>query len=325
MAPTPRKQLKGDVEKNFKIEPICTLSPAEIKQVLDARAKSPRTSIPALASILKIDGEQVKLALKMVRKKSFLFMIMMTRKANRQRRQLYLRRQRQRRIRPVSIHLMNFFNSILHLSAPQKPVPAATILTKILEMVSITIPMTTVTWNRILLLSIVSFSIYSKKILHYSSIVLNRDSSSYSATDHRTQREKIIEYFSNYDNQLEAANARIRNLQKVSKILKSKKTELATENNNLKEDLKRNNDRLVALTKNNDELKQALDVKEKSFGMEQLANKTDVTCIGCNKKMLFNFRELAFCSTECVRSVALKLKGAESLKAMLAPPRPTEN
>lgn len=71
MAPTPRKQRKCDVEKNHKIEPICTLSAADIKRVLDARAKSPRTSIPALASILKLDGEEVRLALKMekVRKK----------------------------------------------------------------------------------------------------------------------------------------------------------------------------------------------------------------------------------------------------------------
>lgn len=140
------------------------------------------------------------------------------------------------------------------------------------------------------------------------------------------------EYFSNHDEQLKVANARIRELQKVSKNLKSEKTELATKNDNLKEDLKRNNEQVDALTRKNNELKRALDVKEKRFGMvtenaksKQLANEADVTCIGCKKKMVFNFRELAFCSTECVRSVAIKLKGAESLKDVPAPLRPTEN
>lgn len=68
MTPSPRNKRKIVAEK---VEPMCKLSAADIKRVRDAKAKSPRTSIPALASILKLDAEDVKLALKMknVRKK----------------------------------------------------------------------------------------------------------------------------------------------------------------------------------------------------------------------------------------------------------------
>lgn len=65
MTTTPRKQRKIAIEKDDTIEEICTLSAADIQRVYEAKAKSPRTSVPALASILKLDGEQVKIALKM--------------------------------------------------------------------------------------------------------------------------------------------------------------------------------------------------------------------------------------------------------------------
>lgn len=128
------------------------------------------------------------------------------------------------------------------------------------------------------------------------------------------------EYISDHDQQLKNAKSKIRKFQKVSENLKSEKAELATANGNLKKDLEHNNDQVTMLTKENAELKRALDEKKPNQGIV-----TEI-CIGCNKQMVLHFRELAFCSTDCVRLVALKLKGAESFRgAVLTPSRPKKN
>lgn len=109
----------------------------------------------------------------------------------------------------------------------------------------------------------------------------------------------------------DALNDEFIKLKKASGNQTSRNTELITENDNLKTDLKQQKEEVVELTKKNAELKQSLDKFTKNAKGPQLANEA-VKCIGCGKKMAFIFREMAFCSTDCLRSIALKLEGNES-------------